>query len=314
MKPVAFAAVLCASAYAIPCCGIAEKGTNVRFIGQTNIVVWDAEKKLEHFIRNATFSTTGKGLGFIAPTPTQPELSEADSYAFSLLASLEPKKPELTKDTEDAAAAPASASSVAVVHEQDVAGYHAAVLKATDTAGLTDWLKKNGYPAPKFLDGWVKPYLEKGWYLTAFKVKGGDRTETGPVRMSFKAERAFNPYSVPEENGGGGANLRLYYVSAGHETPRIGGSEGWKSSSWSAPLNDENRTQLAGYLKLPANAIPEGASVTTYEDSDFGRPGLDDLYFVSNDGRAGLAVVGGAVALLAVAAARRRGRLQATSA
>lgn len=315
MKLVGVALAAGISVSAVACCAVGATGEVVRFVGQTNIVIWDQKRGIEHFIRDASFETKSKDLGFLAPTPSEPDLSDASPKAFDLLMRLQPGPKRAwweRKDLDEAAAAPAS--SVQVVHEQDVSGYHAAVLKATDSKGLAEWLKKNGYPTPKFLDGWAKPYVDKGWYMTAFKVKGGEEAATGPIRMTFKTDRAFNPYSVPSENGDGNGQLRIYYVSAGNEVPRVGGTEPWNEALWTADLPANSYVELTRHLKLPADAIPDNATVTTYDDHHFGQPGKDDLYFVPADGRAGLAVMGGAVALVAFAAARRRGRrLQAPS-
>lgn len=290
------------AAVAVACCGVGPLGVPVRFTGQTNIVVWDKSHGIEHFVRDARFEARGANLGFIAPTPSRPELSEADAAAFETLDALGPKPP-MTKSARDAGAA--ATGAVSVVETKDVGGYRATVLKATDAAGLAKWLQVNGYPSPDFLPKWAAPYVERGWHFTAFKVNG---KATGPVRMSFATSRPFNPYSVPEENGGGGVPLRVYYVSAGAETPKIGGKDAWVKPQWTAALPAEAAARLAAQLKLPVDAIPAQARVTRYDDPNFGRPGLDDLYFTSDDANANLA--GGLMlaAVLALAASRRRRR------
>ncbi|RYG19868.1 DUF2330 domain-containing protein, partial [bacterium] len=291
------------------CCGVGARGEPVRFVGQTNIVVWDKAHGIEHFVRDARFATKSQDLGFIAPTPSRPTLSEASGAAFETLAALEPK-PEFVPGqwgaVSDSAADIPTKGFVSVIDEADVAGYRATVLKATDSRALGEWLTKNGYAKPRFLDGWVKPYLDRGWYLTAFKVKGGDGSATGPVRMSFQTKRPFNPYSVPEENGGARASLRLYYVSAGNEVPKIGGQSAWRSAEWSAPVVEETRAALASQLKLSPDQLPINASVTTYLDSEFGQPGFDDLYFVEQSNLGATGGLGAAMLLLVALRVRRR--------
>jgi hypothetical protein len=310
MKLLGVLAIIGSAALGTACCGFGAPGTSVRFVGQTNIVIWDRTRGIEHFVRDAQFSSGGKDLGFVAPTPSKPTLSEASAMAFQTLESLDPKLAERALKGAFKSATLIPTAAVSVIEEKDVAGYHATVLKATDGKALGDWLASNGYAKPEFFDGWVKPYLDRGWYLTAFKVKGGGQTATGPVRMSFETDRPFNPYSVPEENGDGSASLRLFYVSAGHEVPKIGGTAGWRSPEWSTPLSPETANTLAGQLKLPVDAIPENSTVTTYVDREFGQPGLDDLYFVdqSNSNAAGGL---GLAAILAVVAMRTRRRPQA---
>src|SRR3954471_24985977 len=41
------------------------------------LIVWDAERHEEHFIRRAVFDTKQKSIGFLVPTPTKPSFAEA---------------------------------------------------------------------------------------------------------------------------------------------------------------------------------------------------------------------------------------------
>ena len=209
---------------------------------------------MEHFARDARFSTKGSSLAFIAPSPGKPSLSAASRRAFESLASLRPEEPVAA--SMDAAA---TKSAVEVVQVQDVAGYRATVLRSSDVSSLTGWLRANGHPSPAYMTKWAAPYVRKGWYFTAFKANGA---ATGPVRMSFATDRPYNPYSVPEENGGGGVPLRLYYVSAGREAPKIGGTMAWRAPAWSAEIPEATRNALVSDLKLSQGDIPEGARVT----------------------------------------------------
>jgi hypothetical protein len=281
----------------------------VQFTGQSNIVVWDEAHKTEHFMRDARFDTEASDLGFLAPTPTRPTLSKAEKAAFTMLNALSPLPVEMKGGTAPLARAP----RVRVIEVTDVAGYRATVLKATDAKALAKWLKENGYGSPKWLSGWLEPYVRRSWYLTAFKVNGSGTASTGPVRMSFKTDRPFNPYSVPAANSAK-ATLQVLYVSAGNEVPRIGGSRDWVKPLWRAPLPETTRVKLARALHLPSDSIPRNAKVVAYVDSRFSQPNQDDLYFVAPTRRvtsgafyaigAGLGVVGFAAAVRA----RSRGR------
>lgn len=299
---VAFSLGIAASA--VPCGCVARKGAPVRFAGQTNIVLWDAVHGVEHFVRDARFTTAGASLAFIAPTPGRPTLSGASPHAFEALQALEPIPEEFATAGAVSAIDEAATKGVQVVGVQDVAGYRATVLKASDASALTNWLGANGYPSPAFLTRWAAPYVGRDWYFTAFKVNG---EATGPMRMSFETDRPFNPYSVPAENGRSGVPLRLYYVSAGSEAPKIGGRDAWRSPEWSAPIPEETRATLATDLRLSAGDIPKEARVTSYQDATFGKPGFDDLYFVP-DPTLRNSVGGGAVAVVLLALALRRRR------
>lgn len=253
---------------------MAVGGAEVRFAGQKNIIVWDKAHGTEHFVRDARFSTDGESLGFIAPTPTRPTIEAVDEAAFARLEGLSPVR-YLSKSM-----GRGMTRGVSVVESRLVGGYQATVLRASNPQELAHWLRDNGYALPRFAVDWAAPYVQKGWYFTAFKVASGRAgAGTGPVRMSFRTDVPFNPYSVPAENGGS-TGLSLYYVSAGTEEGRVGGVEPWASPQWKAPLSVGETENLATDLKLPYDAIPAKSTVSYYQDSSFGRPGLDDIYFV----------------------------------
>lgn len=201
------------------CCAVSTLGSLVSFGGQVNIVIWDPSTKTEHFVRNAEFFTEAKDLGFIAPSPTEPELAEASKEAFNTLARLEPP-PEYaaTGAASNGPTESAKGEDVTVIRVQDVAGYRATVLRATDSKALAAWMKQNGYRTTPAIQKWTEFYIAKDWYLTAFKVEAKDgEAATGVVRMTFKTEKPFNPYYVPSDNISKDVpgRLMLFFVAPG---------------------------------------------------------------------------------------------------
>lgn len=287
------------------CCGVGPTGVTVGFAEQRNIIVWDEMRQIQHFVRNASFDSNAKDFGFIAPTPTVPELAEANEEAFRLLASLKPAAPQIFRGPATDAAAPAQA--VTVIKEQQVAGYDAAVLKSSDPEALRYWLRKNGYSATPDSTAWFETYVAKGWYFTAFKVTNPDpedpaaQPQTGLVRISFSTPEPFNPYYVPADNRSEDASLSLYMVS----TRPVQGTvdeKPWVEPKWSASLPETARIRLAEYLDLPVSAIPASAHVAYYVDRDFASPGAPDadIFFQTPAPNSTLLIVG-ALAALAVA-------------
>ena len=59
--------------------------TPVAINEESALIVWDAEHKIEHFIRKATFQTTASHFGFLVPTPSRPELAEVKEALFTTL-------------------------------------------------------------------------------------------------------------------------------------------------------------------------------------------------------------------------------------
>jgi Uncharacterized protein conserved in bacteria (DUF2330) len=268
----------------IACCAVSKMP--VVFGGQTNLIVWDADRHYEHFFRAADFQSQGPDLGFIAPTPSAPVLAKASSAAFRRLAALEPPPPRPLEFMPTGSMDVAIASkSVEVIQSVDVAGYHATTLKANDSQALANWMKANGYRTSPSIQRWTEFYIRKGWCLTAFKVNAANGfATTGTVRMSFATPEPFNPYYVPKDNENAkGTLLKLYFVANHRFTPTVGTSRRWVEPKWRADVPSSTGFALADDLGLLPEAIPAHAEVTVYEDPNFTRGAADDLFFHRED-------------------------------
>ena len=296
-----------AMASAWSCCGVASTDDFVRFGEQVNLVIWDKEKGVEHFVRKAQFESKGDDLGFIAPTPSVPELVEVDEQVFAYLYDMKPVP--RNSDAVAAKAAGAAGGAVDIIQEKDVAGYRATTLKATDPGKLAEWMKENGYATTPAVEEWTQFYIGKGWYLTAFKVNVEDgRGETGTVRMTFNTDKPFNPYKVPKDNFGSNAGLKLFYIGKGETVGNVGERGKWVSSKWSAPLKSHNNEAISGYLKLGYQDIPSDMTLSYFEDENFPNEASDDLYFREKSGfnQMTFFLVGGAMAVGATVLLRKR--------
>ena len=170
-----------------------------------------------------------------------------------------------------------------VIQEADVAGFHATTLWSTDAHAINDWMNSHGYVSTPEVEKWAERYTAKGWYLTAFKVidKSKSGASTGTVRMSFHAEKPYNPFYVPKTNIpiNGGGILKVYFVSVGDYEARIGGEDTWQTPQWKAPIPDATAKKLAEEAEFPAANIPKGSEVETFVDNNFPRAAADDIYF-----------------------------------
>src|SRR4051794_37235015 len=68
------------------CCPAPRGGQAVVNADQTVILLWDAARKTQHFIRKASFKADGSDFGFLVPSPAEPELAESGDDAFPYLA------------------------------------------------------------------------------------------------------------------------------------------------------------------------------------------------------------------------------------
>lgn len=285
-RPLSVLAAVLSHSVAWACCAVSDDG-EVTFGTQRNIVIWDSKKQIEHFVRNASFSVDGADLGFIAPTPTVPELSEADDEAFDVLRRLEPDYPAGETKGEAATGMTGAEDTVDVLKVQDVSGFRATVLRADDSAALAKWMRQNGYETSPDIERWTRKYVAMGWCLTAFKVLAKDgHSETGPVRMTFKSDRPFNPYYVPKSNlvgdGDDLAQLFVYFVSDQRYVGKIGGKESWRQPQWWDSMDSETTTKLETLLKLPPGTVPPESIVTMTSDFGFASKEQDDIYFFAS--------------------------------
>ena len=269
------------------------------------LIVWDEATKTEHFIRRANFRTAAKEFGFLVPTPTQPELAEANDSIFAALA--DATKPRVIYQTVKqtmqrnaktamAGAAPDRAppmGRVDVLETKKVAGFDAAVLKANDPKALRDWLDTNGYDARKELVEWFKWYTDHEWIITAFKLsKDGSLANqlTGrTVRMTFKAERPFYPYREPADMravkpDAGQRMLKVYFLSDKRYEGTLGDAGQWPGQpAWSNAIPVHLTSTVFANVGLEPKAKDAATAkkwhLTEFEDKSFPRPGTDEVYF-----------------------------------
>lgn len=268
--------------YAVACCGVSPSGQPVKFGDQSNIIVWNPETKTEHFVRNAFFDSNSKDFGFIAPTPTMPELETTDGRAFEVLARLEPVKPGT--EAGSITATTASLDGPEVLQEVQVGKYEATTLRSTDESAIADYLKRHGYQTSKDFEEWASHYARKGWVLTAFKVrkKFENFSETGIIRMSFKTDKPFNPYYVPENNRSKSGILKIYFVSNGTYSARVGDGEKWNRKYWNASMPDSSVTEVAASLKLSPGDFPKNPTVTFFRMDGWLAGSTEDLFFTKD--------------------------------
>jgi hypothetical protein len=170
----------------------------------------------------------------------------------------------------------AEAPPVRVLEQKTVAGYDATVLEADRVDALKDWLRANGYDVPPWLAGWVQPYVDRHWTLTAFKLAGGlssvGRLESQSVRLSFKTERPFYPYREPRlPRRSGERTLNLFLLAPTELAPST-----WPSEAHLEASEPVASTGLLLGDSLGGAALPGGTwRVTAIEDDSMERSDQD---------------------------------------
>jgi len=278
----------------------------IRIADEEALIVWDAAKKTEHFIRRASFRNEGgKGaatdFGFLVPTPTKPTLAEADDLVFVRLE--EATRPEqrtanavewqlgiscmyLLRGKSESAHAPTS--QVRVLDQARVGGYDAVVLEADSPSALSEWLGSHGYASRPALTAWLAPYVEKHWKMTAFKIapraEGDPQVATSAVRMTFETEVPFFPYREPEDQRTGPQSARILDVYLVSTAGRLDGTIGDHHHHWPGTARyAKMRTDLGNVLggSLTAGLSLGSAWLVSFRDTSSPRPGTDDVFFTT---------------------------------
>ena len=202
------------------------------------------------------------------------------------------------QNTFNAAGNSMSDDGVEVLQSESVAGYDATTLRARNVESLNRWLRKNGYVSSPEFANWLRPYIQKRWVMTAFKIqkktKKSDRFSSSLVRMSFKTSRPFFPYSKPQnaksqkpKGGKSTRSLRIFFLSDARykaTSQSFGKFAAWPgkvvwSDSLSGNIQRTEAQSMAKDLALPTGAISTDQWLTVFEDNSSPRPGTRDVYF-----------------------------------
>jgi hypothetical protein len=205
---VAAAALAAVPDAATGCAAVPHRDQRVETAEETALIVWDEQTKTEHFVRRASFRSTGYDFGFLVPTPNRPAMDVAGDDLFGELSTVTAPKVEYREqvieverglsfgcfdakmaskmDTGDAAPA-ARAGGVDVLEQKRVGDYDATVLAfrrgdgdgpETGAKALAEWLARHGYESPPAIERWLAKYVADGWCVTAFKIAAPEKPET----------------------------------------------------------------------------------------------------------------------------------------
>jgi len=193
-------------------CGIVPRhNERVNTSDEAALIVWDDKTKTEHFIRRATFQSTGYDFGFLVPTPSKPDLDVANDDLFHELATITAPQivynevvREVDKEFGFGCSSKFAASEAAglgdkmtpgrapggveVLGQKRVGDYDATTLVFRKGDGddakkgsleLAKWLVDHGYQSPPAVEKWLERYVNDEWCITAFKI-ASDTKEQGP--------------------------------------------------------------------------------------------------------------------------------------
>jgi len=294
-------------------CCITFDDQSMQLALETAIVVWDAERKVEHFIRRADFIGKAKDFGFIFPSPTQPfRIAVANEGAFVALEQFRPRAPGIGCSKEEPAGA---TDAVEVLEEKRVGDFKATVFRAKDGAAITNWLKAQGHRTRPAMTPWFDHYAKKDWVFTALKYQGKNGpTPTKALCISFKANEPFYPFKMPSDTFAPEAYRRidLYVLSQTEMDASLTGGSGWKGERvWSTDLPHYAAVSLNKGLLSDSSAleIPNRLALTRFRNTPEAHVFDEDIVFRPSQSYAPFWIGGAVVAVVLLVWRSRRRKL-----
>lgn len=176
---------------------------------QEAVIVY--ENSTETLIISPSFQGNAQEFGWLIPTPSQPNVSKGNDELFTALHDLvTPENVSVyTYKGAPLGYGATKENDVTVLESKKVDIYDVAVLSATDSKALNQWLKDNGFqtvPSTTILD----EYLQNGWYFTAAKISTQDLTATTtnqlktghatPIQLQFESPNIVYPLKISSIN------------------------------------------------------------------------------------------------------------------
>jgi hypothetical protein len=257
------------------------------------LVVFDAERGREHFLREVVFRSGGERFGFVVPTPTRPEVASVRVSPFERLRTLFPFEEPVGGDAPRGAVA--AGRGVTVLEVKRVGSFTSFVLAADDPTALAGWLTREKLTSTPQADAWLAHYVAMGFYYVAMRydpppgeTAPRDRAET--VRISFDTPLPYYPYREPDppdpEPSSEPRMLELWLVSSRRFVP-VAAQRRSDSTTWVRPFAEgqrfapASRSSLESALGEERGLLPAGELVMQrFMDQKRSRRGYGDVVFV----------------------------------
>lgn len=265
------------------------------------LIVHDAARGRQHFIREVAFRRADQSFGFVVPTPTRPEVAKVERTPFTRLRDRFPFTEAPASDGYGSGAGAGfggRGGGVTVLAVEKVGSFTAFVLAATDASALAGWLKDNQLASTPETDVWLEHYVRMGFYYVAMRydpppgAKARNRAAIAAetIRISFDTPVAYYPYFEPEtpRDLKSPRLLELWYVGSAPVVPVAQQGQATDPPRWVRPLqagaqHQDARRQLETALADDLEVLlPAGELVVqTFQDQKRSRSGFQDILFAS---------------------------------
>jgi len=187
---------------------------------QKAIMVYDAGH--EDLILQVKYAGPVEEFGWLIPVPGRPTVQKGSMECFYELSRYtqehwEPRPPSGWKTrfaSLSAAGGDSQPEPVKVIEVKTVGAYEVAVLSASDTGSLENWLDANQFSFPKDKAAVIDSYVKQQWYFVAVKVNLAQGIwglissqlkltsgELHPLQIGFASDRCVFPLKISSVNG-----------------------------------------------------------------------------------------------------------------
>lgn len=268
------------------------------------LIVHDAEKQVEHFIREIVFRGQSEMFGFVVPVPSRPEVFKVAESPFNRLENDYPFRPPSKGGSNEGSrgvpggAVGGGAPKVAILDIKKVGSFTAFVLAANDADALAKWLKDNGLSSSPENDAWLKDYVERKFFYVAFRYEpskdqkdnGQPRAET--VRITFPTPLAYYPYREPRHESSSPERDVALWMATNERVEPVALLEEARGTKWVKPFaqgyfqEGVSAVRLKAALGAEEDKLVTAASYTVqpFEDQKVSREGYGDVVFLPKNG------------------------------
>ncbi|MBS2039934.1 DUF2330 domain-containing protein [bacterium] len=186
--------------------------------------LWQTGDK-EHMLLSVIYSGGTNEFAWVIPVESRPEVKVEKGAPFTELRRLtEIQKGEMLTARAPGAAAGAPERGVTVLERREEGPYDLALLSATSSGGLYEWLKQNDFQLTKNARGHLDYYVQRKFIFVAARIRNGakdnatiaERLRSGtiaPMHLTFKAKQLSYPLKVTAANPGP-SEMELYVAGS----------------------------------------------------------------------------------------------------
>jgi hypothetical protein len=233
---LALMAALVAPVPVLACMAIPMRPDNSRIemkLTEQRALIYEKDGR-EHLILSVKYDGATSQFAWVIPTETQPTINVQKGATFHelwRLTEIQQKRPVMRSESSMPGAAGAGPPPVVVLERKVEGPYEMVVLKASESGGLYQWLRKNGFGLTPGARTALDYYVRKGWYFAAARIRPGGASNASiqqnlkqgsiaALHLSFKAKQLSYPLRVTTGNPGD-SKMEIFVIGKNVRRPPL---------------------------------------------------------------------------------------------